>query len=206
MPGLLLRGPPLVVGGLLVLGAFACLTQLPLDAQGYACVSDEECNGEARCLAGHCGGPPSGTATDQLVVPLLKLRSLNNRAERLVVEESRAQETLLDGGWESTGIRMRVATSKASNTSAVYEIYRPDNEDYLYTTSANEVSSAVANYAYQDRGLVFYVSTKGFDGGVAVVRMQRSGTHRYAIGSEEHAALKDGGWAEEYVFGAANPP
>jgi hypothetical protein len=190
----------------LLAGLGACLASVPLDSTGYACDIDADCGGGLKCLFGYCDGPIDGTLTPDLAMRVYRVRRVDNNGERLSLSAGEVAELVSDGGYISEGVKLRAGTLPSGATIPIYQLVRVHLDDWLYVRSTSERDSAIANYGYESRGILLYMSAVSFDGGVTLHRLQRGSYHRYAAGDAEKDQAVTFGWNYEFPLGAGGAP
>lgn len=101
---------------------------------------------------------------------------------------------------DSQGTLLSASTSMQPGLVAVRQLYRPSpGQDYLFTTSQDEVDSAVGNHRYSDQGVAFYASPVAADCLDPVSRYRKGTKHRLAVSDADKAELSSSGWTSEGV-------
>lgn len=111
-------------------------------------------------------------------------------------------------GYIDEGIAFRAAEEAARGRMPVYRLYNPQTRDRLWTTDADEASSAMMKWGYTgDEGIGFYVASAPDACTIPVTRLANDdkGVHRFATSAAEVAALLEAGYVSEGVRFHAAP-
>ena len=94
---------------------------------------------------------------------------------------------------------VRVSRDVRPGLTAVHRLYNNTSHDFVWTTSAREVTSAERRYGYVDKGVDFYASRSAGSCLLPVRRYIKHNVHRFAVTPAEQSALLGAGWRYETV-------
>jgi len=113
--------------------------------------------------------------------------------------ESEANSAFQAGYTDNRKTAFLASTSPRPGLIGVTRLYKRLTNDFLFTTSANEVSSAVGQYGYTNQGVSFYVSGAASGCTGEAPRFTKGAQHRLASTTADETALTADGWQREWV-------
>jgi len=141
---------------------------------------------------------PDCTAINQ--APVFHVVNPKTKANLLTVnaEEARLAKELY-GFTDDRGTLFYAAKewTSGSGLSLAYRLFHPGNNDFLWTISQSEVTSAINSYGYSNNGGNFFVSSVSADCTQPVYRYRYGAMHRYAVTQAEQNKLIAEGWIYE---------
>lgn len=105
-------------------------------------------------------------------------------------------QKFLKQGFTAQGAAFLASKTAGTGLVGVHRMYRTVSKDYLYTTKAKEVSSAVTRYGYVDQGVVFYTATQRSACTQVAPRLVKGNQHRLDT-TGALASLTSAGWRKE---------
>jgi len=92
------------------------------------------------------------------------------------------------------------SAASANGLVGAHRMYNARSNDFFWTTSASEITSAVQKYGYVDQGINFYVSATAASCTQPVYRFLLGNMHRFAVSQADQDALAASGWTSEGVM------
>jgi len=159
----------------------------------------------AVCLIAHARDADSAeiNCTALTPGPISEVINPNTKASMLISSPSQAAS----GFTQNQGTLFFASPAGATGLVGAHQMYNPSTNDYFWTISSNEVTSAVNNYGYVDRGIGFYVSSAAASCTQPVYRFQSGSMHRFAVNDADRNDLTASGWKfEGIMFYGVLPP
>ena len=139
--------------------------------------------------------------------PIFQVINPGTGANLLTASQNEANNAARVYGYtDNRGTPFHASAASADGLVGAHRMYNKKSNDFFWTTNANEITSAVQKYGYEDQGIYFYVSATAASCTQPVYRFLLNNIHRFAVSQADRDALTASGWTPEGVmfYGGVN--